>query len=91
MIILCYLGYHLLDILYLKNMPFSVQLNLFLATIYQETWKSLLTGGWLLLNESSTEKLMTFLYYFHAAISNHLSEKPKICPLNTVLTVFTCK
>ena len=24
-------------------------------------------------------KCMSFLHYFHAAISNHLSEKPKIC------------
>ena len=36
------------------------------------TWKLLLTGGCLLLNECR-------LHYFHAAISNHLSEKPKKC------------
>ena len=29
---------------------------------------------WLLITEC-----MSFLHYFHAAISNHLSEKPKIC------------
>ena len=40
----------------------------------QVTWKSLLTGGCLLLNESNAD----ILYYFHAAISNHLSEKPKL-------------
>ena len=38
----------------------------------------LLTGSDLLLNESSAESsCMSFLHYFHAAISNHLSEKPK--------------
>ena len=42
----------------------------------QVTRKSLLTGGCLLLNESSAE---SFLHYFHAAISNYLSEKPRIC------------
>ena len=46
------------------------------------TWKSLLAGGCLLLNESSV---------VHAAISNHLSEKPVMCcfiwSLNTGLTV----
>ena len=48
----------------------------------QVTWKALLTGGCLLLNESSAESsCMSFLHYFvdfHAAISNHLSEKPKL-------------
>ena len=45
----------------------------------QVTWTSLLTGGCLLLNESGAESsCMSFLDYFHAAISNHLSEKPKI-------------
>ena len=36
---------------------------------------------WLLmLNESSAESsCMSFLHYFQAAISNHLSEKSKIC------------
>ena len=58
----------------------------------QVTWTSLLTGGCLLLNESSAESsCMSFLHYFHAAISNHLSEKPKISSfiwsLNTGLTV----
>ena len=32
------------------------------------------TGGWLLLNESSAESsCMSFLHYFHSAISNQLS------------------
>ena len=56
----------------------------------------LLTGGCLLLHESSAESsCMSFLHYFHAAISNHLSEKPKnmscfTWPLDIGLTVFTC-
>ena len=38
------------------------------------------TGGCLLLYESSAESsCMSFLHYFHKAISNHLSEKPEIC------------
>ena len=37
------------------------------------TWTSLSTGGCLLLNERR------FLHYYHAVISNHLPEKPKIC------------
>ena len=38
------------------------------------------TGGCLLLYESSVESTcMSFLHYFYTAISNHLSEKPKIC------------
>ena len=37
-------------------------------------------GDCLLLYERSAESsCMSFLHYFHAAISNHLSEKPKIC------------
>ena len=44
-----------------------------------------------MLNESSAEST-SFLHYFHAAISNHLSEKPKMSrclwSLNTGLTVF---
>ena len=60
------------------------------------TWKSLLTGDCLLLNESSTESsCMSFLHYFHAAISNHLSEKPNmfccIWSLNMGLTVLSNK
>ena len=44
------------------------------------TWKLLLTGGCLLLQESSAESFsMSLLLYFLAAISNHLSEKPEIC------------
>ena len=44
----------------------------------QVTWNPLLTVGCLLLNESSAESsCMSFLHYFHAAISSHLSEKPK--------------
>ena len=43
-------------------------------------WKSLLTGGCVLLN--------VLMHYFRAAISNHLSEKPKIWSLKTGLTVF---
>ena len=31
-----------------------------------------------MLNESSAES-RSFLHYFNAAISNHLSEKPKVC------------
>ena len=43
------------------------------------------TGGCLLLYESSAESSsMSFLHYFHTAISNHLSEKPKICLLYMV-------
>ena len=43
------------------------------------TWKSLLTGGGLLLNESSVESsCMSFLHYFHTAVSNNLFEKPDI-------------
>ena len=34
------------------------------------------TGGCLLLSESSTER---YYMYFHAAMGNHLHEKPKIC------------
>ena len=42
-----------------------------------------------MLNESSAESsCMSFLHYFHAGISNHLSEKPKIWSLNTGLTVY---
>ena len=38
------------------------------------------TGGCLLLYESSAESsCMSFLHYFHAVISNNLSEKPTIC------------
>ena len=57
-----------------------------------------MTGGCLLLNESSAESScmsLSFLHYFHAAISNHLSEKPKIYmhyfmwSLNTGLTVYS--
>ena len=38
---------------------------------------------------------MSFLHYFHAAISNHLSEKPKIClgfiwSLRLYMSVFCC-
>ena len=45
------------------------------------TWKSLLTGGGLLLNESSAESsCMSFLHYFHTAVSNNLFEKPDIYP-----------
>ena len=50
-------------------------------------------GGCLLLNESSAESsCMSFLHYFHAAISNHLSVKAKniscfIWSLKTGLTV----
>ena len=52
---------------------------------------SLLTGCCLLLDESSAES-SGMSHYFHAAISNHLSEKPKMCivlkwSLNTGLTV----
>ena len=48
-------------------------------------------GRWLLiilLNERSAEIFCRgFLHYFHAAISNHLSEKPKRClVLNGCLT-----
>ena len=42
------------------------------------TWKSLLTGGCLLLNESSAVMKVSFLLYIHVAIGNHLSEKPNI-------------
>ena len=53
------------------------------------TWKSLLTGGCLLLNESSAES-MSFLHFFHATISNHLSASQNmycfIWSLNTGLT-----
>ena len=46
----------------------------------QVTWKSILTGGGLLLNERSAESsFLSFLHYFHAAIMNHLFENPKIC------------
>ena len=60
------------------------------------TWKSLLIGGCLLPNESIAESsCMSFLHYFHTAMSNHLSEKAKnmscfIWSLNTGLTVFLC-
>ena len=54
------------------------------------TWKSLLTGGCLLLNEEKLMHELLHYMYFYAAISNHLSEKPKIWSLNTGLTVF-CK
>ena len=55
--------------------------------------KSLLAGGCFLLNISSAESsCMSFLHYFHTAISNHLSVKVKnmscfIWLLNTGLTV----
>ena len=40
----------------------------------------MLTGGCLLLNESSAESSSrSFLHYSHAVLSNHGSEKPKIC------------
>ena len=48
----------------------------------QGTWTLLLRSGRLLLNESSAE---SFLHYFHAAISNHLSEKPKYILFNVVV------
>ena len=44
---------------------------------FRLTWKLLLTGGCLLLNEIGTESSCS-LHYFHAAISNRLSEKTKI-------------
>ena len=48
--------------------------------IQQDIFWAFQTGGCLLLNESIAESpCMDFLHYFHAAISNHLSEKPKIC------------
>ena len=43
-------------------------------------FKDIAFDMWLLINESSVESsCIGFLHYFHAAISNHLSEKPKIC------------
>ena len=54
---------------------YNFQLTCFKRPSIQMTLKSLLTGGCLLLNESSAESsCMSFLHYFHAAISNHLSE-----------------
>ena len=41
------------------------------------TWKSLLTGGCLLLNEKSAESLSAL--HSCSNISNHLSEKSKLC------------
>ena len=61
----------------------SLQLHLFKATIHSGDM-GIAIDRWLLipilLNESSAESsCISFLHYFHAAISNHLSEKPKIC------------
>ena len=48
--------------------------------------KALVAGGYFLLNESSAESsCMSFLHYFHLAISKHLSVKPKIC-----LVIYGC-
>ena len=48
--------------------------------IKQDIFLAFQTCGCLLLYESSAESsCMSFLHYFHAAISKHLSEKPKIC------------
>ena len=60
--------------------------------IQQDIFWAFQTGGCVLLHESSAESsCMSFLHYFHTAISNHLSEKPEICffiwSLNTGLTV----
>ena len=48
--------------------------------IQQGIFLAFQTGGCLLLYESSAESsCMSFMDYFHTAISNHLSEKPEIC------------
>ena len=47
--------------------------------IKQDIFLAFQTGGCLLLHESSAESSRrSFLHYFHAAISNHLSVKPTI-------------
>ena len=63
----------------------TLHLNLFYVTIHSGDM-NIAIDRWLLIAEnSSTERLcMSFLHYFHAAISNHLSdlsEKPMICPV----------
>ena len=47
--------------------------------IKQDIFLAFQTGGCLLLYESSAESSCSFLRYFHSAISNHLTEKRKIC------------
>ena len=56
---------HEIEIVLQSNLCYHIQQDIFLA--FQ-------TGGFLLLHESSAESsCLSFLHYFHSAISNHLS------------------
>ena len=49
--------------------------------IKQDIFSTAQTGGYLLLHESSTESShMSFLHYFHSAISNHLPIATSMSP-----------
>ena len=53
--------------------------------VKQDIFLAFQTGGCLLLHESSAESsCMSFLHYFHSAISNHMSEVISMSPESMV-------
>ena len=61
------------------------------TSVKQDIFWAIQTGGCLLLHESSAESsCMSFLHYFHSAISNHLSIAISMSPEWTGLTVNNC-